>query len=84
MANTGIAVSNTAVVNNATTADFSVVSTANGSVRRVPIANSFVMVNSTPANNSVTSKAGQIWFDSDFIYVAVANNTIKRAALSSF
>lgn len=41
----------------------------------------------TPASNVAVSEGkgkGSIWFDSDYIYVATANNTIKRAALSDF
>lgn len=40
--------------------------------------------NTTPANSGVTVAAGTIWADANFIYVAVANNTVKRVALSSF
>jgi len=45
------------------------------------------MTSDTPASNNATSEGygvGSIWFDSDYIYVATANNTIKRAALSTF
>lgn len=41
----------------------------------------------TPSSNNVTSEGyslGSIWFDNDYIYVATANNVIKRAALSTF
>lgn len=39
----------------------------------------------TPATSSGTSDIkGSIWFDVNYIYVATANGTIKRAALSSF
>lgn len=84
MANNAIKVGNTVVVNSATTADYSVVCTANGAVRRIPIANSFVMSIQTPANSSFTCKGGQLFADTDYLYVAVANNTLKRIALSSF
>lgn len=40
--------------------------------------------NTTPANSSATVTQGKIWADSNYLYVAVANNTIKRVALSSF
>lgn len=55
-----------------------IVSTSNG----VVITNSF-----TPANSSVgipTIPVGKIFWDSGFLYVKVANTTIKRIALSSF
>lgn len=37
-----------------------------------------------PGSNSATGTAGQIAFDSGFVYVCVATNTWKRAALSSW
>lgn len=40
--------------------------------------------NTTPSNSGITAVPGKIWADSNYIYVAVANNTIKRVALSSF
>ena len=39
----------------------------------------------TPANtNALTLGQGEIFWDADYIYVATANNVVKRAALSSF
>ncbi len=39
----------------------------------------------TPSNSTVTVvKAGSIFYDSNYIYIAVANNIVKRAALSLF
>lgn len=39
----------------------------------------------TPVSSSGTADLqGSIWFDTNYIYVAVANGTIKRAALSTF
>lgn len=39
----------------------------------------------TPATSSGTSDLqGSFWFDNNYIYVATANGTIKRAALSTF
>jgi hypothetical protein len=47
--------------------------------------NNFIVRNkATPVSSSDTVTAGKIWWDANYIYVAVANNTIKRAALSSF
>lgn len=40
--------------------------------------------NSTPASSSITVKAGLIFYDTNYLYVAVADNTLKRVALSSF
>jgi hypothetical protein len=39
---------------------------------------------STPGSSSAACSAGQIWTDSNYIYVCTATNTIERAALSSF
>ena len=39
---------------------------------------------STPANSTANAKAGTIWYDSNYLYIAVANNTIKRVSLNSF
>lgn len=38
----------------------------------------------TPANSTIASTEGQIWFDDNYLYVAVANNQLKRVALVSF
>ncbi len=39
---------------------------------------------STPASSTDSCSTGQIWADANFVYVCVAPNTIKRAALSAF
>lgn len=39
---------------------------------------------STPANSTSNAVGQSIWMDTNFLYVAVANNVIKRVALSSF
>ena len=47
--------------------------------------NNFVLNNkATPASNTDNAQMGKMWFDEDYIYVAVANNSIKRVALSNF
>ena len=38
----------------------------------------------TPASSSDVVAAGTIFWDSDYIYIAVGDNLIKRAALTSF
>ena len=43
-----------------------------------------VIQNVTPANGTITVTKGTIMFDSSFIYIATANNVIKKVALSSF
>jgi hypothetical protein len=39
---------------------------------------------STPSTSSDTAANGSMWFDTNYIYCATANNTIKRVALSAF
>ena len=43
-----------------------------------------VIQNVTPANGTITVTKGTIMFDSSFIYIATANNVIKKVALSAF
>lgn len=68
---------------------------ASTAVRKAPVgtvfANSSVQFGnvvikntSTPANSTANVAAGTIWFDANYVYVAVANSVIKRASLSSF
>jgi len=46
--------------------------------------NTFILnAKTAPANND-TATAGEIRWDSSYIYVAVANNTWKRVSLSSY
>lgn len=44
----------------------------------------YVRTASTPVTSSDTVEKGKIWWDADYIYVAVANNIIKRAVLTTF
>lgn len=43
-----------------------------------------VIRNQTPANSTITVKQGTLMYDNTYLYVAVANNTLKRVALQSF
>ena len=59
--------------------------------KKVTVANFFgnssanvVIQNVTPANGTITVKKGTIMFDSDFIYIATANNVVKKVSLSAF
>lgn len=48
-------------------------------------ANTIILKTSqTPANSTITVTKGTILFDNNYIYVAIANNNLKRVALSSF
>lgn len=38
----------------------------------------------TPTSSTQTITKGSIFFDASYLYVAVANNTIKRVALAAF
>jgi hypothetical protein len=38
----------------------------------------------TPSSASMTITQGSIFYDNSYMYVAIANNTIKRVALSSW
>jgi len=40
-----------------------------------------VVSNSAPANSTANGFAGQLAFDSSYVYVCVANNTWKRAEI---
>jgi len=48
--------------------------------------NGFVITDKlTPANSTVEAiEIGKFFYDDDYLYVKVANNTIKRVALSNF
>lgn len=43
-----------------------------------------VVFQTTPANSTITVKKGTIMIDNNYIYVATANNTLKRVSLTSF
>jgi len=47
-------------------------------------ANVTIFNTTTPANSTITVKKGTLMFDSSYLYVATANNTLKRLALSAF
>lgn len=48
------------------------------------VTNFMINNKATPASNTDNAQMGKMWFDEDYIYVAVANNSIKRVALSNF
>lgn len=54
-------------------------------VQKIKIENSVQMSNTfTPANSTISVDKGTIFFDSNYLYVAVANNNLKRIALETF
>ena len=79
--------------NNAITKQVTVSNFLNNSQANVTVSNTYYLSannfvirrKNTPASSSGTSDLqGSIWFDTNYIYVAVANGTIKRATLSTF
>ena len=48
--------------------------------------NILITKNTTPTDSSSipTAVKGTFWFDANYIYVATANGTVKRASLSTF
>lgn len=55
-----------------------------GSLNRIGANAIPLMSGLTPANSTITSTGGTFWYDSNYLYIAVANNVVKRVALSSF
>lgn len=60
---------------------------SNASVRTVPFSDlsaNIIISNAAPASASSNGLAGTIRYDSNNIYICVANNTWKRAAISTW
>lgn len=73
--------------NTSNTATTKVVNTAIlfGNSSALISANQFQMrEKTTPANSTITISQGRMFFDENYLYIAVANNSLKRIALSSF
>lgn len=68
------------LVNPNTTANVLTI-TANTFAMSIP---AMTLVNSTPINSSSPGTKNQITYDSNYIYVCVANNVWKRVSLNSF
>lgn len=60
--------------------------TANAATKAVTVDvfASALPVNGTPANSTINCISGSMFYDSNFVYIAVANNILKRVALQSF
>lgn len=74
---------------NTTTAQTALISVTDFFANVIPIAKvanlNIADIRSDPANSTVlTITQGQIFFSNAYIYVAVANNTVKRVAISTF
>lgn len=78
---------NAAVFGNvATVAVFTanVTTTALLTANTLSVANLSLTDHHTPSSSGEVVAIGKLWFDANYLYVAVANNTLKRVALSSF
>lgn len=89
IANSATINSNTAF-NGATTINGSllvgaITTTANASFQQFLTANQITILDSrTPANSAIDISRGTMFYDNNYIYIAVATNVIKRVALASF
>lgn len=50
----------------------------------VSFTSNVIMTSTAPANSTANGTVGQVAFDTDYVYYCVANNTWKRAALSTW
>jgi type III secretory pathway lipoprotein EscJ len=66
---------------NAETRNVSIHNLLANSTHDVKAANLYVTFNTTPANSTANCTKGQYWNDDNYLYVAIANNTIRRIAL---
>lgn len=61
---------------------------ANGDVdftsSNTEVSNLHITYDSTPASSSEAVLKGKFWFDDNYLYVATANNEIKRISLTTF
>lgn len=60
---------------------------SNASVRTVTLSTlsaNIIVSNSVPATSSSNGLAGTIRYDSSYVYICTANNTWKRASLSTW
>jgi type III secretory pathway lipoprotein EscJ len=65
---------------NAQTHNVSIHNLLANSTHDVKAANLYVTFNTTPANSTANCTRGQFWYDNNYFYVAVANNSIRRIA----
>ena len=60
---------------------------SNGSVRTIPFGTlcaNIVLSNTVPANSTANGLAGTLSYDSNYVYVCIANNTWKRTSLTAW
>jgi uncharacterized protein YjiK len=52
---------------------------------KVVVANTLILTgNNTPTNSSVPVVKGTLFYDTNFLYIAVENNVLKRVSLEGF
>jgi len=56
----------------------------NGSNNNLQVNTLIITNNTTPINSVQSTTQGKIWTDGNYLYIGIANNQIKRIALSSF
>jgi hypothetical protein len=58
----------------------------NASLVTVPVTNIYtnIRIANTPANSSISVTPGYFFADSNYLYISVANNTLKRIPLESW
>lgn len=90
MANTAKSVANLNIASTLSMSDRVVVLVNPSSTSNVKTANLSVFVanlalsNSVPANSTSNGFTGTIRYDSDYVYICVANNTWKRSSISNW
>jgi len=59
---------------------------ANTTISQLSVTTDKIVIDNskTPTSSSMTITQGSIFYDTNYLYVATANNTIKRVALSTF
>jgi len=90
MANTAKKTSELTVAANVATTDrFLIVSDPSGlpSTRTVTLSTvgaNLILSNSAPANSTANGLAGEVKYDTSYLYICVSNNTWKRITLESY
>ncbi len=77
---------NTTLNGSNTTITANLNSTGLTTINRLKVANDHVLISTsqTPGSNTATGSAGELAWDTDYIYVCIADNIWKRTALSAF
>lgn len=47
--------------------------------------NNFIITNNTtPSNSTITISKGKMFYDANYLYLSIADNTLRRISLASF